>query len=72
MLHEPVLLHQVLELLRRHEVVVDAVLLARARLARRVRDAEAEAVGVFGEEAVQNGRFSCARGPGYDDGPVGL
>lgn len=72
MLDEPLLLHQFLEFLGRDKVVFAALLLARAGLARRVRDAEAEAVGVLGEEAVQDGGFACARGAGDYDGAVGV
>ena len=55
---------------RRHvdEVVLAAVLLAGARAAGRVRDAEAVAVGVLGEEALEEGGLAGARGAGDDDG----
>jgi hypothetical protein len=69
MLDERVLGDQPLELLLGREVVGHAVLLAVARPARRVRDGEAEAVRVGGEEALQQRGFAGARGPGDDDGP---
>lgn len=52
MLNKPVLLDQILEFLACDEVVLAAVLLACAGRARRVRDAEAEAVGILCKEAV--------------------
>lgn len=51
-LDEAALLDEGLELLGGHEEVVDAVLLAGARLARRVRHGQREGVGVLREEPV--------------------
>lgn len=68
MLDEPVLLHQLSKVIPRDEVVLAAVLLAGARAAGRVRDAEAVAVGVLGEEALEEGGLAGARGAGDDDG----
>jgi hypothetical protein len=60
MLDEAILLDQLLELLAGDEVVLAAVLLAGARAAGRVRDAEAVAVGVLGEEALEEGGLAGA------------
>lgn len=68
MLDEAVGLDQLLEVVAGDEVVLAAVLLAGARAAGRVRDAEAVAVGVLGEEALEEGGLAGARGAGDDDG----
>ena len=60
MLHKPLLIHQVQKLLLGHEIVLLAMLLAAARRTRRVRDAEAEFVGVLFEEPGEYGGFACA------------
>lgn len=71
-LDEPVLRDQVLERLHRHEVVVHAVLLALARLARRVRYREREGVGVRCEElAVQCALADAGRARDDEGPPVG-
>lgn len=67
MLDEPVLLDELLECLLRHEIVSDAVLLARSRRARGMRDGEAEAIGILVEEAFEEGGLAGARGAGHDD-----
>jgi hypothetical protein len=69
-LNEPVRFYELCEVFPRHEVVLATVLFSCARAAGRVRNAETEAVGVFGEEALEESRFSCARGAGDDDGAV--
>jgi hypothetical protein len=71
MLDEPALIHKRLELVGGNEVVVYAILLARAGGARGVRYAEAEAVWIFGEEAREDGGFAGAAGAGDYDGAVG-
>jgi hypothetical protein len=70
-LNEPVRLDQLLEVLAGDEVIFAAVLLACARAAGRVRDAEAVAVRVLGEEALEEGGLTGARGAGDDDWAVG-
>jgi len=70
-LDETVRLDELLESLAGDKVVLATVLLARARAAGRVRDAEAVAVRVLGEEAFEEGRLAGARGAGDDDGAVG-
>jgi hypothetical protein len=57
-LDETILFHQFLEVFAGDKVVFAAVLLACARAAGRVRDAEAEAVWVLGEEALEEGGFA--------------
>lgn len=68
MLNEAIGLNKFREILPGHKVVFAAVLLAGARAAGRVRDAEAVALGVFGEEALEEGGFAGAGGAGDDDG----
>jgi hypothetical protein len=68
-LDEAVCLDQLLEVVAGDEVVFATVLLAGARAAGRVRDAEA-AVGVLGEEALEEGGLAGARGAGDDDWAV--
>jgi hypothetical protein len=70
MLDEPVRLDELLEILAGDEMVFAAVFLACARAAGRVRDAEAVAVRVLGEEALEEGGLAGARGAGDDDGAV--
>ena len=70
MLNKPIRLHKLAKLLPRDKVIFTAVLLAGARAAGRVRDAEAVAVGVLGEEALEEGGLAGARGAGDDDGAV--
>ena len=70
MLDEPVRLDELLEILAGNEMVFAAVFLAGARAAGRVRDAEAVAVRVLGEEALEEGGLAGARGAGDDDGAV--
>ena len=53
-------------------MVLAAVLFASARPARGVRDAEAVALGVRGEEALEEGGLAGAGGAGDDDGAVGF
>lgn len=60
-LDEAALLDQGLKLLHGHEKVVDAMLLAGARLARRVRYGQREGVRVRGEEPVVEGALAHAR-----------
>jgi hypothetical protein len=59
-LDEAVRLDKLLEILAGDEVVLATVLLAGARAAGRVRDAEAVAVGVLGEEALEEGGLAGA------------
>lgn len=56
------------ELLLGHEMILPPVLLSRTRGAGRVRDGEAEGVGVRGEEAGEEGGLAGARGPADDEG----
>ena len=70
MLNEPVGLDELSELLPRDEVVLAAVLLAGARAAGGVRDAEAVALGVLGEEALEESRLAGAGRARDDDGAV--
>ena len=72
MLDEALGVDQRLEGFARREVVRFAIFFARSRRAGRVRDGEAEAVGVLFEEAVEQSRFAGSRGAGDDDGLVGL
>lgn len=60
-LDEAALLDEGLELLGGHKEVVDAVLLAGARLARRVRHGQREGVGVRREEPVVERALAHAR-----------
>lgn len=60
MLNEAIVLHKLSESLSCDEMVLATVLLASARAAGGVRDAEAVAVGVLGEEALEEGGFACA------------
>ena len=60
MLNESVLLHKLRESLPCDEVVLAAVLLAGARSTGGVRDAEAVALGVLGEEALEEGGLAGA------------
>lgn len=71
MLHESLLLHEIQELLFSYEIVFLAILLLSPGPARGVRYAEAEFAGELVEEALQDGGFAGARGPGDDDGLVG-
>lgn len=66
-LDEAVGVDELSEILPRHKVVVPVILLAGAWVARRVRDAEAVAVGVGGEQALEEGRLAGARGAGDHD-----
>lgn len=59
-LHEAVLRDQLLEPGVRHEVVVDAVLLARPRGAGGVADGQGEGVRVHGEELLEEGALAYA------------
>lgn len=59
-LNKPLLLDQIVELLLGDKVVVDAILLTAARAARGVGHAEAEAVGVLFEKALENSRLAGA------------
>jgi len=66
-LDETIRFDELLEVLAGDKVVFATVLLACARAAGRVRDAEAEAVWVLGEEALEEGGFAGARRAGdYD------
>lgn len=67
-LDEAVLGNQPLKVVAGHKVVVHAVRLARARLARRVADGQGEGVGVALAEEVEEGAFADARGAGNNDG----
>jgi hypothetical protein len=67
MLDERILRDEFGEILLAREVVGDALFLAVAGTPRCVRDGEAEAVGVGGEEAFEEGRFAGAGRPGDDD-----
>lgn len=62
---------QLIKLWLADKVVLDTILLAAARAARRVRYAEAKAVGELVEEALKNGRLAGARGARYDYGAGG-
>jgi hypothetical protein len=66
-LDETVCLDQLLEVVTGDEVVLATVFLTGARATGRVRDAEAVAVGVLGEEALEEGGLAGARGAGDDD-----
>jgi hypothetical protein len=66
-LNEAILGDQVLERLHGYEVVVRAIFLASAGLARRVRDREGEAVRVRIEELAVEGSLAHARGSGDDE-----
>lgn len=68
MLDEAVLRDQGLELGHGHEEVVDAVRLAGARAARRVRDREREGVGVRVEEPPDQRALADAGGARDDEG----
>lgn len=68
MLNEAIGFYKLCEILPGHKVVFATVLLARARAAGRVRDAEAVALGVLGEEALEEGGLAGAGGAGDDDG----
>lgn len=59
-LDKPIGLDQLCEVVARDEVVLAAVLLAGARVAGGVRNAEAVAVGVLGEEALEEGGLAGA------------
>jgi len=69
-LDKTVRLDQLLEILACDKVVLAPVLLAGARAAGRVRDAEAVAVGVLCEEALEQGGLAGARGAGDNNGAV--
>lgn len=72
MLDETILFDELLKLLLADVVVMSAGLFALARLAGRVRDGEAEGVGVSGEEAFEERGLSGAGGAGEDeDGGLG-
>lgn len=71
MLHELAAPNHALELVHRHEVVIDVARLAGARRARRVRDRGGEEGGVLREEARVEGSLSDARGTADDDGVGG-
>lgn len=68
MLDESVLGDEVLKVLHGDKVVVDAVLLAVAGLARRVRHGQREGVGVRREQLVVQRALADARGAGDDEG----
>ena len=70
MLNKPISLDELSKFLPRDEMVLAAVLLAGARPAGGVRDAEAVALGVLGEEALEEGGFAGAGGAGDDYGAV--
>lgn len=70
MLNKPIGLHELAKLLPRDEMVLAAVLLAGARAAGGVRDAEAVALGVLGEEALEESGLAGAGGARDDDGAV--
>ena len=61
-LNELLLVNKLLELVDSREVVLHTVLLARARLARRVRHRKAERVGEIGHELVQKRGLASAAG----------
>lgn len=67
-LHEAALRNEVLKLLHRHVVVVDAVLLAGAHIARRVRDGRRKGVGMRILQHLVERALADARGAGDDDG----
>jgi hypothetical protein len=69
-LDEAVCLDQLLKVVAGDKVVFATVFLAGARAAGRVRDAEAVAVGVLGEEALEEGGLAGARGARDDDWAV--
>lgn len=62
MLDEPIGLDEFAKLLPRDEVVLATVLLAGARSTGGVRNAEAVALGVLGEEALEESGLAGARG----------
>ena len=70
MLNEPVGLDELSKLLSGNEMVLAAVLLAGARSAGGVRDAEAVALGVLGEEALEESGLAGAGRARDDDGAV--
>lgn len=71
-LDELVLLDQGRKFSLRDEVVINAVLLPRARLPRRVRDLEAELVRVLLQQLGYERRLADAGGPYDDDRPQWL
>ena len=58
MFDETFLLDQIQEFLLGHKVVFFAMLFTPSRATGRVRDAEAEFVGILDKEALQNGGFA--------------
>jgi len=70
MLNKPIRLDELSKLLSGNEMVLAAALLAGARPAGGVRDAEAVALGVLGEEALEESGLAGAGRAGDDDGAV--
>lgn len=60
MLNESILGNEVFKVAHRNVMVVDAIVLAGSRRTSRMRDGEAERVGVLRKEAVVQGSFADA------------
>lgn len=67
LLHKLILRDQIPEVILRHVVVVNAVLLARARTARRVRDGQRVRIRVFLKEHVEQRALADPAGAGDDN-----